>query len=94
MPGHREAISLKTKKLLADRAFENRQLWLKERAAMKKVYDNKTKQLVQPEPNWGYVTKTTLEFFPKLQHLHRDVSTSLCVFFLQLCFLKTCCWVY
>ena len=72
---------MKTKKMLADRAFENCQLWHKERAAMKKVYDNKSKQIVQPEPKWGYVTKTALEFFPNLQHLHREVSISLCVFF-------------
>ena len=84
LAGKNVTLPVKTKKLMADRAAFNLELWKKEDESLPVVYCTKRKKRVKQHPQWGYLRRTAEEFFPALNGLARDVSTIVPFFFLFL----------
>ena len=63
LAGKNVTLPVKTKKLMADRAAFNLELWKKEDESLPVVFDVKRKKRVKQHPQWGYLRRTAEEFF-------------------------------
>ena len=81
-PSKPYTLDINTKKKLAEKAAQLRELWEHEKRAKTPVYSEKLKRHVRPDPKWGFIRRTVDETFPDLRAGGREVSTNLHFLFL------------
>ena len=66
-PSKPYTLDINTKKKLAEKAAQLRELWEHEKRAKTPVYSEKLKRHVRPDPKWGFIRRTVDETFPRIK---------------------------
>ena len=72
VPAGNISFSVQIRSQLAERAAYWRPQWTIEKDSKKKVFNNRTKKGIAPQPKWGFIRRTVDENFPSMKDVKND----------------------